>query len=118
MDITLIINAIITLAAAVITVFVIPWIKSKTTAEQRKEIEAWVKIAVTAAEQTFKGTGMGQQKKEYVLRFLADKNLEIDAESLDLMIESAVISMNEAWAKEQSESKIISRLRGNVSEDA
>ena len=102
MDITPIINAIITLAAAVITVFVIPWIRSKTTAEQRKEIEAWVKIAVTAAEQIFKETGTGQQKKEYVLQFLADKNLEIDMKSLDLMIESAVIIMNEAWAKEQS----------------
>ena len=102
MNITPIINAIITLAAAVITAFVIPWIKSKTTAAQRNEIEAWVKIAVTAAEQIFKETGTGQQKKEYVLNFLAEKNLRIDSESLDLMIESAVISMNEAWIKEQS----------------
>ena len=34
-DITPIINAVIALAAAGVTVFLIPWIKSKTTDEQR-----------------------------------------------------------------------------------
>ncbi len=34
-DITAIINAAIALIAAVISAFVIPWIKSKTTAQQR-----------------------------------------------------------------------------------
>ena len=48
MDITPVVNAVIALAAALVTAFVIPWIKSKTTAAQREEINAWVKIAVTA----------------------------------------------------------------------
>ena len=41
-DITPIINAVIALAAAGVTVFLIPWIKSKTTDEQRKELLEWV----------------------------------------------------------------------------
>ena len=96
-DITPVINAVIALIAAVITAFVIPWIKSKTTAAQREEINAWVKIAVTAAEQIFTETGMGKEKKAYVLKFLEEKNLKIDEESVDLMIESAVKEMNDTF---------------------
>lgn len=100
MDITSVVNAVIALAAAVVTAFVIPWIKSKTTAAQREEVNSWVKIAVTAAEQIYTGTGKGKEKKKYVLDFLAEKNLRIDEESVDLMIESAVKNMNEAFGKE------------------
>ena len=50
-DITVIIEAVFALLAAIITAIVIPYIKSKTTASQQAEINAWVKIAVTAAEQ-------------------------------------------------------------------
>lgn len=97
MDITPVVNAVIALAAAVVTAFVIPWVKSKTTAAQREEIEAWVRIAVTAAEQIYSGVGKGKEKKKYVLDFLAEKNLKIDEESVDLMIESAVKEMNDTF---------------------
>ena len=100
MNITPVVNAVIALVAAVITAFVIPWIKSKTTAAQREEINAWVKTAVTAAEQIFTEPGMGKAKKAYVLKFLEEKNLKIDEESVNLMIESAVKNMNEAFGKE------------------
>lgn len=96
-DITPVINAVIALIAAVITAFVIPWIKSKTTAAQREEIEAWVRIAVTAAEQIYKGSGRGEEKKEYVLDFLKGKGLTFDMASINLMIESAVKEMNDTF---------------------
>ena len=102
MDITPVVNAVIALIAAVVTAFVIPWVKSKTTAAQREEINYWVKIAVTAAEQIYLGAGKGKEKKKYVLDFLAEKNLKIDEESVDLMIESAVKEMNAAFGKEVS----------------
>ncbi len=97
MDITPVVNAVIALIAAVVTAFVIPWVKSKTTAAQREEINSWVKIAVTAAEQIYSGAGKGKEKKAYVLKFLEEKNLKIDEESVDLMIESAVKNMNQAF---------------------
>ena len=96
-DITPIVNAVIALAAALVTAFVIPWIKSKTTAAQREETNAWVKIAVTAAEQIYKGSGRGEEKKEYVLNFLKGKGFEVDTASVNLMVESAVKNMNEAF---------------------
>ncbi len=97
MDITPVVNAVIALAAALVTAFVIPWVKSKTTAAQREEIEAWVRIAVTAAEQIYSGAGKGKEKKAYVLKFLEEKNLKIDEKSVDLMIESTVKNMNQAF---------------------
>ena len=96
-DITPIVNAVIALATALVTAFVIPWIKSKTTAAQREEIDAWVQIAVTAAEQIYKGSGRGEEKKEYVLNFLKGKGFEVDTASVNLMVESAVKNMNEAF---------------------
>ena len=52
-DITPIIEAVFALLAAIITAVVIPYIKNRTTAQQQAEINAWVRIAVTAAEQVY-----------------------------------------------------------------
>ena len=48
-DLTSIANAVIALIAAIITAFVIPWIRSKTTAAQFERIKIWVTVAVEAA---------------------------------------------------------------------
>ena len=77
-DITPVINAVIALLAAGVSVFLIPWIKSKTTDAQRKELLEWVKIGVAAAEQLYKGQGRGEEKKKYVLEFLASMGFTVD----------------------------------------
>ena len=92
-DITVIIEAAFALIAVVITAIVIPYIKSKTTVAQQQQINAWVKIAVTAAEQIYVGTGLGADKKAHVLNFLKSKGVTLDAESVDAMIESAVYEL-------------------------
>jgi len=93
-DITPVINAVIAIIAAVITAFLVPWIKSKTTEQQRKEIGAWVKIAVAAAEQLYKGAGRGAEKKAYVIKFLKKNGFTVDTEAIDAMIEAAVQQLN------------------------
>ena len=60
-DITPLCMAVMALAAVVITLYLVPWIKSKTTKEQRESINALVKIAVQAAEQIFAGAGRGER---------------------------------------------------------
>lgn len=90
LDITSIVQAIFALVAAIITAVVIPWIKSKTNAQQQEEIKQWVKIAVAAAEQIFTGSGRGEEKKRWVLDFLAKYNLKVDMDVIDAMIEAAV----------------------------
>ncbi|MBD5128431.1 MAG: phage holin [Ruminococcaceae bacterium] len=94
MNITVIINAVIALIAAIVSTFLIPWIKSKTTAQQREELVAWVKIAVSAAEQIYKGSGKGADKKQYVLDFLAKNGFTVDTDSVNAAIEAAVKQLN------------------------
>ena len=93
MDYTKIIEAIITLLVAVITAFVIPYIKSKLSENELAEIIKWVKIAVQAAEMIYNETGMGKEKKKYVETFLTEHNIKVDIEQLDALIESAVLEL-------------------------
>lgn len=89
-DITTLVNAVIALLAAIITTFVIPYIRSKTTENQRKTLMEWVKIAVKAAEQIYAGSGRGIEKKAYVLNFLHEKGISLDETSVEAAIEAAV----------------------------
>ena len=93
-DMTPIIEAVIALVFVVIAVFVIPYIRSKTTLSQQAEIQSLVTIAVTAAEQIFRGTGLGAKKKAYVLQWLQDHGVTVNLDKLDAMIESAVHELN------------------------
>lgn len=92
-DITPIIEAVIALAGVIVSCVLIPYIKSKTTAEQQKEINAWVKIAVSAAEQIYKGSGRGEEKKAYVIQWLREHGVTVDEAKLDALIESAVYEL-------------------------
>ena len=80
---------------AIVTCVLIPYIKSKTTTEQQKEINAWVKIAVSAAEQIYTGSGRGEEKKAYVLQWLRSHGVTVDDEKLDAMIEAAVYELTQ-----------------------
>lgn len=93
-DITPIIEAVFALIGVVITVIVIPYIKSKTTAAEQQEINAWVKIAVAAAEQIYKGSGRGEEKKQYVLNWLKEHGITVDEGAIDALIEAAVYELN------------------------
>lgn len=92
-DFTPILEAVATLAVALITTFVVPYIKSKTTLEQQTQINEWIKIAVSAAEQVYDGPGQGDKKKAYVLTWLAGHGIAVDEDKLDAMIEAAVYEL-------------------------
>lgn len=53
-----------------------------------------IKILVHAAEQMFPKKKLGETKKEFVEAQCAKLNLKIDAEQVDMLIESAVKEMN------------------------
>lgn len=97
MDLTKIIEAIITLLVALITAFVIPYIKAKLSADELAEIMKWVKIAVEAAEMIYKESGMGKEKKKFVENFLTEHNIKVDVEQLDVLIESAVLQLKKEF---------------------
>lgn len=94
-DITPIVEAVIAVVCAVVTCVLIPYIKSRTSAQQQAEINAWVKIAVSAAEQIYTGSGRGEEKKAYVVKWLRDHGVTVDTEKLDAMIEAAVYELTQ-----------------------
>ena len=100
-DITPLINALIAVAAVLVTVYLIPWLKRRTTAAQREEINAWVKIGCAAAEQLY-NSGQISNRKAYVLQFLAQKKLKVNMDELDKMIEAAVLEINKEWADNEA----------------
>lgn len=94
MSVDIIVKVIIPLLGAIITYILVPWVKQKTTKEQRENIYFWVKIAVGAAEQIYNGKGQGKIKKEYVIDFLTSKGININIQELDTLIEAAVKELN------------------------
>lgn len=94
-DITPIIEAVAALIGVIVTCVLIPFIKSKTTASQQAEINAWVKIAVSAAEQLFTGSGRGEEKKAYVIAWLKERGITVDEAELDALIEAAVYELEQ-----------------------
>lgn len=88
-DLTQIILAVITLIGALITRYLIPWIKEKTNEKQFEALKLLAKVGVYAAEQIF-STEQWKEKKQYVLDFLKKNGYEIDAPAVDALIESLV----------------------------
>lgn len=98
MDYTPIFNAVIALVGAVISVILIPYIKTKISSEKLKRIATVIEYAVKAAEQLYKGqSGMGEMKKAHVLSYLVEKGYIKDIASvsteIDNLIESAVYEL-------------------------
>lgn len=96
-DITEIISAVITIITACITVFLIPYLKTKLDEAKRKRIKEYVDVAVLAAEQLFPsldGEKMGKDKLNYVAKMLEAKGITFNVDDINdsvrAMIESAV----------------------------
>lgn len=91
-------QALLALATAIMTAFVIPWIQSKLSAEKQAKLVQWINIAVEAAEQILAGPGRGEEKRAYVVAFLAEKGYILDMDKvsteIDALIESAVYQLN------------------------
>ena len=103
-DLTQIILAVITLISAIITRYLIPWIKEKTSERQFEALKLLAKVGVYAAEQLF-STQEWKEKKQYVLDFLKQNGYEVDAPAVDALIESLVreLRIEQGGAKKTEE---------------
>lgn len=96
-DVTEIISGVITIITALITVFLIPYLKTKLDEAKRKRIKEYVDVAVMAAEKLFPsidGEKMGKEKLNYVANLLEAKgitfNVDDVTDSIRAMIEASV----------------------------
>ena len=93
MDYTQIISAVIALISALVSAFLIPWIKTKIDADKLQTLRTYVEIGVKAAEQLYTAAE-GDKKKAYVISFLAGKGIKFDVEIVDKLIEAAVLQLH------------------------
>lgn len=93
MDYTQIISAVIALISALVSAFLIPWLKTKIDANKLQTIKTYVEISVKAAEQLYAATD-GEEKKAYVINFLAEHGIRFDVSTIDQLIEAAVLQLH------------------------
>lgn len=84
----------LTVVLIVLARYVVPYLQATLKAKDKEELILLVEDLVAAAEQVFKGTGMGQKKKAYVIEALSKAGRSIDGE-VDAMIEAAVYRLSE-----------------------
>lgn len=94
-DVTEILECIVMLVSAVVTTFLIPYLKQKLSDEKRQRLLFWIDVAVKSAEQLY-GSKTGQQKKEYVVAFLLSKGIVADIDEVTALIESEVYKLTNA----------------------
>ncbi len=91
--------AVLSIASALITGVLIPYLRTKISKEKREKYYEIVMVAVKAAEQIFQKHKTGAAKKEYVLKKLEELGVKLSKEELNMLIESAVKELN-VWQAE------------------
>ena len=98
-DLTQIAVALIALLSAILTGYVIPFLKSKVELEhgklsetQTNILKAAIRTGVYAAEQIYK-SDEGSKKKSYVLTLLEQQGYHVESSTIDAAVEAAVKEM-------------------------
>ena len=105
LDVTSIAEALITLLIAVVGV-VYTYLRNKSN--NADQLDRWVQIAVSAAEQAYK-TGVTDDRKAYAQDVLAKQGLKLDWDKVDDIIEAAVNQLPSAQRAVTSESMMDGR---------
>lgn len=94
-DWTQIILALISLIGAILTTVIVPYIRAKTTKQQRENIYTIIQSAVWAADQMFKTSDpTGGIRNTWVMNTLKEMNLDISQKDLVRLVEEAVQELN------------------------
>lgn len=93
-----VILTLIPVFGAIVTYFIIPYIKTNIDSVKLAQYKEWATLAVKTAEMLWKETGHGEDKKAYVVDFLTNmfnsKKVVITKEQMNVLIESAVQELN------------------------
>lgn len=96
---------VIMICSALITIYVIPYIRKTVGEKNLAEIAIWAEKAVLFAQQTMSATP-GAERKAYVVAFLNEiakaKKYPITEEQIDILVESAVKQLRIDEAKGQT----------------
>lgn len=91
-NLTPVVQAVITLLAALVTYRLVPWIKARTTEQKQANLSALASTLVFAAEQLY-GANRGQEKLAYVTSILREHGYDVDSQEVLATVEAAVNQM-------------------------
>ena len=95
----MVLRVVVCICATLITVYVIPYIKTLKEDKRYKNMIDLISIAVRAAEQTINGSGQGALKKEKVMEFIRNwlyaQRISITDTQLSDLVEAAVYAMKQ-----------------------
>ena len=84
-DLTPILQLVIMLLSALVTAFVVPWIKSRASAQQWEALVNVTRTAVFAAEQVY-GSGWGREKLRYAEEYIRKKGYTVDVDLIEATV--------------------------------
>lgn len=88
-DLTQILLTLISVLGAIITKFLIPWLKSRTSESQQEKLLSAARIAVFAAEQLY-GSLNGDMKLKYAKAYLQKRGWDVNTDEVKYAIEAMV----------------------------
>lgn len=95
----IIIKLVVGICLALITNFLIPYLRTLREDARWQRLIDMVQTAVEAAEQTMKEPGSGPEKKKAVMAFVSEwlnkQGINVTEEELDKLVEAAVKKMND-----------------------
>ena len=105
MDITVILELIVKLIFAVLTIFVVPKLKAliseKVAESDQKKIISWVELAVQAAEEAERSGLIDKKAKyQYAKSFLEARGVTFDADTMQALIDSTVWELFNQFKKD------------------
>lgn len=93
-DLTNVLLAIAALAGAALSVFLVPWLKAKTSVTEMAELLTWVEIAVQFSQQLYHSLD-GESRLEYALTFLETQGYDVDLPEIRAAIEAEVLKLHQ-----------------------
>lgn len=110
LDITPILELIIKLAVALITIFLIPKLKdliaAKVSETDQKKIIRWTELAVQAAEEAERAGLIDKKAKyRYALDFLEKRGVTFDADTMQALIDSSCWELFNQFRDESTDEK-------------
>lgn len=94
MDITNVFTAFIALLMAVVSAFVIPWLRRQIDAEDMDDLLMWVEIAVAAAQQLYHSAD-GEKRLQHALSLLREKGFDVNDAAVRNAVEAAVLKLHQ-----------------------
>ena len=103
-DLTPVLQLVIMLLSALITAFVIPWVKSRASAQQWEALVNVTRTAVFAAEQVY-GSGWGREKLHYAEEYIRKKGYTVDVDLIEATVRQHFGHLDGDITEENSEAE-------------